>query len=283
VADRHVVLGVDPGLTRCGIGVVVGPAARPRSCSPATACGPTGRCRSSSGSSPCTTRSVPRSPPTGRMRSPSSGCCSPRNVRTAMATGQAAGSPCSPPPGRRAGRGLQPDRREADRRGFRHRRQGRGRAAGGRAARLDAPPTPADVADALAVALTHLARSRLAAAARTGAAGAARRRGAHRGLRGSGLGGGPRRARVSRRRPPHVVREEPARDRPPARVRSPTGRDERRRRRPRRRLPRPRDPRRTYPASWRAGRAAHLAAGPRGVDDPLRVHRPARWCCSSCC
>jgi crossover junction endodeoxyribonuclease RuvC len=172
VVDALVVLGVDPGLTRCGLGVITGPAARPRLV--AQDC----------------VRTDPALPLEHRLLALHDAIRAAiathrpdavavervlfsTNVRTAMATGQAAGvallaaaaagvpvAAYSPTDVKLtvAGSGA------AD------------KAAVGRlvAAQLSlsAPPRPADVADALAVALTHLARTRLAVAAeRTGAAG----------------------------------------------------------------------------------------------------------------
>jgi crossover junction endodeoxyribonuclease RuvC len=161
----RVVLGVDPGLTRCGIGVVVGPASRPSIVD--TLC----------------IRTAPDQPHEQRLlavhdaivaaieRHRPSAVAVERvlfstNVRTAMATGQAAGvallaaaragvavHPYSPTDVKLtvAGSGT------AD------------KAAVGRMVaaqlRVTAIPGPADVADALAVALTHLARSRVQALA----------------------------------------------------------------------------------------------------------------------
>jgi crossover junction endodeoxyribonuclease RuvC len=156
------VLGVDPGLTRCGLGVIVGPSSRPRLLH--LDCVRTDR------DAPLEQRLLavhdaivavveehgPDAVAVERVLFSS-------NVRSAMATGQAAGVallaaarvglpvvPYSPNEIKQtvAGSGS------AD------------KAAVGRlvAAQLglDEVPRPADVADALAVALTHLARSRLA-------------------------------------------------------------------------------------------------------------------------
>jgi crossover junction endodeoxyribonuclease RuvC len=159
------VLGVDPGLTRCGLGVVAGPAARPRLV--ATDC-------------VRTDRDLPHEQ---RLLAVHEGIVAAIeshrpdavavervlfsvNVRTAMATGQAAGvallaaaragvavHPYSPSEVKLtvAGSGT------ADKAGV-------SRLVAAQL-RVDALPGPADVADALAVALTHLARSRIAAAA----------------------------------------------------------------------------------------------------------------------
>jgi crossover junction endodeoxyribonuclease RuvC len=157
-----VVLGVDPGLTRCGLGVIEGPSSRPRLVH--VDCVRTDR------DAPLEQRLLavhdaivavvaahrPDAVAVERVLFSS-------NVRSAMATGQAAGVallaaarvglpvvPYSPNEIKEtvAGSG------------------GADKAAVGRlvAAQLglDHVPRPADVADALAVALTHLARSRLA-------------------------------------------------------------------------------------------------------------------------
>jgi len=167
------VLGIDPGLTRCGVGIVAGPSARPRVVDH--------HCL----------RTEPDAPLETRLLTVHEGILAlleehrpdavaieqvlfSNNARTAMATGQAAGvallaaarfgvaaTSYTPTEVKLtvAGSGA------AD------------KAAVGRlvAAQLGlgVVPGPPDVADALAVALTHLARSRLeAAAAGTPAAGA---------------------------------------------------------------------------------------------------------------
>lgn len=157
----RVVLGVDPGLTRCGIGVVAGPASSPSIVD--TLC----------------IRTAPDQPHEQRLLAVHDAIVAAierhrpvavavervlfsTNVRTAMATGQAAGvallaaaragvavHPYSPTDVKLtvAGSGT------AD------------KAAVGRMVaaqlRVTEIPGPADVADALAVALTHLARSRV--------------------------------------------------------------------------------------------------------------------------
>jgi crossover junction endodeoxyribonuclease RuvC len=172
VAGALVVLGVDPGLTRCGLGVVVGPAARPRlvaqDCVRTDPAQPLERrllaLHDAIGAAIATHR--PDAVAVERVLFST-------NVRTAMATGQAAGvallaaaaagvpvAAYSPTDVKLtvAGSGA------ADKAAV-------GRLVGAQLS-LSSPPRPADVADALAVALTHLARSRLAVAAeRTGAAG----------------------------------------------------------------------------------------------------------------
>lgn len=159
-----VVLGVDPGLTRCGIGVVVGPSGRPRvrhhEC----------------------IRTTPDTPLEHRLldvhdrivaaieeHRPTAVAVErvlfSNNVRTAMATGQSAGvalvaaarsgvpvTSYSPTEIKLTVAGSGSADKEAV-----------GRLVAAQLG-LVAVPEPADVADALAVALTHLARSRMAAA-----------------------------------------------------------------------------------------------------------------------
>ncbi|MTV25500.1 crossover junction endodeoxyribonuclease RuvC [Nitriliruptoraceae bacterium ZYF776] len=159
------VLGVDPGLTRCGLGVVAGPSAEPRLVD--------ARCVRTDKDLPHEQRllavhdAIVAAIETHRPDAVAvERVLFSVNVRSAMATGQAAGvallaaaragvpvHPYSPSDVKLtvAGSGT------ADK-----------RAVGQLVAahlRLDAPPTPADVADALAVALTHLAKARLVAAA----------------------------------------------------------------------------------------------------------------------
>lgn len=157
------VLGVDPGLTRCGLGIVVGPAARPSLAWQ--------DCARTDTSLPLERRLLvihdavlaaieehrPAAVAVERVLFSS-------NARTAMATGQAAGVALLA--AARAGlpvTAYSPNEVK---------QTVAGSGAADKAAvarlvaaqlRLDAPPTPADVADALAVALTHLARSRTAA------------------------------------------------------------------------------------------------------------------------
>jgi crossover junction endodeoxyribonuclease RuvC len=164
------VLGVDPGLTRCGLGVVVGPVSR------ATVVWH--GCVRTSPELPLEQRLLrvhdailqvvadhrPTAVAVERVLFSA-------NARTAMATGQAAGvallaaaragvdvTSYSPNEVKQtvAGSGA------AD-------KEGVGRLVAAQLG-LDAPPRPADVADALAVALTHLARDRVATAARGTAA-----------------------------------------------------------------------------------------------------------------
>jgi crossover junction endodeoxyribonuclease RuvC len=170
VADPSVVLGIDPGLTRCGLGVVVGPAARPELRA--------GECVRTDPALPLERRLLALHDAIRAaiaMHRPDAVAVErvlfSTNVRTAMATGQAAGVALLAA----AGAGLPVEAYSPT--DVKLTVAGSGtadKAAVGRLVaaqlRLDAPPTPADVADALAVALTHLARSRLAAAAaRTGA------------------------------------------------------------------------------------------------------------------
>jgi crossover junction endodeoxyribonuclease RuvC len=170
VVDALVVLGVDPGLTRCGLGVVAGPAARPRlvahDCVRTDPALPLERRLLALFDAIGTAIAAHRPDAVAVERVLFS-----TNVRTAMATGQAAGvallaaatagvpvAAYSPTDVKLtvAGSGA------ADKAAV-------GRLVGAQLS-LAAPPRPADVADALAVALTHLARSRLAVAAeRTGA------------------------------------------------------------------------------------------------------------------
>ena len=187
MVDALVVLGVDPGLTRCGLGVVAGPAARPRlvaqDCVRTDPDLPLERrllaLHDAIGAAIATHR--PDAVAVERVLFST-------NVRTAMATGQAAGvallaaaaagvpvAAYSPTDVKLtvAGSGA------ADQAAV-------SRLVGAQLS-LAGPPRPADVADALAVALTHLARSRLAVAAeRTGAAAelAAAEQAARRGARG---------------------------------------------------------------------------------------------------
>lgn len=168
-ADRQptgpVVLGVDPGLTRCGIGVLAGPAARPRLL--ATHC-------------VRTDTSLPLEQRLARVHAAVRDAIATHrptavavervlfsgNARTAMATGQAAGvallaaaeagvavSAYSPNEVKLTVTGSGAADKDAV-----------GRLVAAQLG-LAEVPTPADVADALAVALTHLARMRLAAVA----------------------------------------------------------------------------------------------------------------------
>ena len=182
------VLGVDPGLTRCGLGVVRGPASRP-----------------SLVSLECV-RTHPDDPLESRLLAVHDAVLAAvaahrpdaiavervlfsSNVRTAMATGQSAGvallaaarsglpvTSYSPTDVKLtvAGSGA------AD-------KDGVGRLVAAQL-RLAEVPRPADVADALAVALTHLARGRLAAAV-AGTPAADALAAAERSARRSGRGG----------------------------------------------------------------------------------------------
>jgi crossover junction endodeoxyribonuclease RuvC len=164
VTDR-VVLGVDPGLTRCGLGVVRGPADRPTVLEQ--------RCVRTSSREPLEQRLLevhdaivavveahrPDAVAVERVLFSS-------NVRTAMATGQAAGvallaaaragvpvASYSPSDVKLTVAGAGDADKDAVARLVTAQ------------LRLATVPTPADVADALAVALTHLARTRVAALA----------------------------------------------------------------------------------------------------------------------
>ena len=159
------VLGIDPGLTRCGLGIVVGPSARPST--------PFFDCIRTGTDLPLEQRLLrvhdaiveaieahrPDAVAVERVLFSV-------NVRTAMATGQAAGVALVA--AARAGievRAYSPSDVKLT-------VAGAGDADKDAVARLvtaqlglDAPPRPADVADALAVALTHLTRSRMSALA----------------------------------------------------------------------------------------------------------------------
>ncbi len=164
--DEPVVLGVDPGLTRCGLGVVAGPASRPRAV--------WHDCVRTAADLPLEQRLLavhdavldavaaygPTAVAVERVLFSA-------NARTAMATGQAAGVALLA--AARAGVAVtsySPNE-------VKQTVAGSGSADKDAVARLVAaqlglaePPRPADVADALAVALTHLARDRVAAAVR---------------------------------------------------------------------------------------------------------------------
>lgn len=165
VAGSITVLGIDPGLTRCGLGVVEGPASRPRAIEQ--------RC----------VRTAADEPLERRLLTVHDAICDlitefrpdavavervlfSANVRTAMATGQAAGVALlaaarvgipvtlySPSDVKLTVAGAGNADKDAV-----------GRLVAAQLG-LHAVPGPADVADALAVAVTHLARSRMAAAA----------------------------------------------------------------------------------------------------------------------
>ena len=160
-----VVLGVDPGLTRCGIGVVRGPSARPELIA--------AECVRTDPSEPHEQRllivhdAIVAAIDTHRPDAVAvERVLFSVNVRTAMATGQAAGVALLA--AARAGASVHPyspsevkltvtGSGNADKEAV-----GRLVAAQLRVATVPGPP---DVADAVAVALTHLARSRVAAAA----------------------------------------------------------------------------------------------------------------------
>jgi crossover junction endodeoxyribonuclease RuvC len=146
-----VVLGVDPGLTRCGLGVVAGPSSRPTVVDHDCVRTDPGQAHElrllavHDAIVAAIERHRPDAVAVERVLFSV-------NVRTAMATGQAAGAALLADVKLTvAGSGT------ADKTAV-----GRMVAA---QLRLDAVPGPADVADALAVALTHLARSRVAALA----------------------------------------------------------------------------------------------------------------------
>jgi crossover junction endodeoxyribonuclease RuvC len=172
-AGPSVVLGVDPGLTRCGIGIVVGPVSRARA--QGYAC----------------IRTAPDTPLEQRLLAVHDAIVTAietyapdavavervlfsANVRTAMATGQAAGVALLA--AARAGvpvTSYSPNE-------VKQTVAGSGAADKDAVGRLVAAqlglsevPGPADVADALAVALTHLARSRIVAAVGRSSAAAA--------------------------------------------------------------------------------------------------------------
>jgi crossover junction endodeoxyribonuclease RuvC len=167
------VLGVDPGLTRCGLGVVAGPSSRPRLVHL--------DCIRTDRDAPLEQRLLavhdaivavveahrPDAVAVERVLFSS-------NVRSAMATGQAAGVALLA--AARVGLPVVPYSPNE----IKETVAGSGSADKAAVGRLVAAqlglaevPRPADVADALAVALTHLARSRLAdAVAGTPAAGA---------------------------------------------------------------------------------------------------------------
>ncbi len=161
------VLGVDPGLTRCGVGVVRGPSSRMELLAH--------DCVRTSADTPIELRLLavhdrltelihefrPDVLAFERVLFQA-------NVRTAMATGQAAGAAMLA--GARAGIPVVPYSPNEVKLAV----TGDGAADKDGVARmvvaqlrLAAPPRPVDVTDALAVAITHLARARTAAAART--------------------------------------------------------------------------------------------------------------------
>jgi crossover junction endodeoxyribonuclease RuvC len=159
------VLGVDPGLTRCGLGIVEGPSSRPVLVH--ESCVRTDRDLPLERRLLALAEAIEDAVATYRPDAVAvERVLFTANVRTAMATGQAAGvalvaaarvgTPVhaySPNEVKLTVTGDGAAEKDA---------VGRLVAA---QLRLAAPPTPADVADALAVALTHLARSRVAALA----------------------------------------------------------------------------------------------------------------------
>lgn len=161
-----VVLGVDPGLTRCGVGVVRGPAARPAlieaDCLRTDAALPVEQrlLALHAGLREVIARTAPDAVAVERVLF--SG-----NVRTAMPTGQAAGIALLVA----AEHGLPVVAYSPNE--VKQTVAGDGRADKRAVARLvaaqlglDTPPGPADVSDALAVAITHLAHARGPAADR---------------------------------------------------------------------------------------------------------------------
>lgn len=164
-------LGVDPGLTRCGVGVVDGPVSRPSLVAHA--------CLKTSPDDPLEQRLLAvheglralieeHRPDVVAVERVLFGV----NVRTAMATGQAAGVALLA--AAMAGlsvAGYSPNDVKLSVTGD----GGADKDAVARMVvaqlRLDAPPRPVDVTDALGVALTHLARAAVPAAARAPYAG----------------------------------------------------------------------------------------------------------------
>lgn len=159
-----VVLGIDPGLTRCGLGVIRGPVAEPtlvhQDCIRTDASQPLEQRLLAVHDAIVDAIAVHRPDAVAVERVLFSS-----NVRTAMATGQAAGvallaaaragvpvAVYSPSDVKLTVAGAGDADKDAVARLVTAQ------------LRLDAVPRPADVADALAVALTHLARARLAAA-----------------------------------------------------------------------------------------------------------------------
>lgn len=157
------VLGIDPGLTRCGIALVEGPPAEPQ----------LAHARAVSTRGPLPDRLADLHATVQRLieeHRPDVVACErvlfSRNARTAMATGQAAGvvllaaaqagvavATYSPTEVKRAVAGDgRADKQAVARMVAVH-------------CRLRRPPRPADAADAAAVALTHLLRARSAAGA----------------------------------------------------------------------------------------------------------------------
>ena len=161
------VLGVDPGLTRCGVGVVRGPSSRMTLLAH--------DCVRTSADTPIELRLLALHDRLTEMIAEFrpdvlafERVLFQANVRTAMATGQAAGAAMLA--GARAGIPVVPYSPNEVKLAV----TGDGAADKDGVARmvvaqlrLAAPPRPVDVTDALAVAITHLARARTAAAARS--------------------------------------------------------------------------------------------------------------------
>jgi crossover junction endodeoxyribonuclease RuvC len=183
------VLGIDPGLTRCGVGVVEGHASRPRLVAH--------RCLQSDRDLPVAyrlrvlhdalARFVETAAPTAVAVEE---VLFSTNVRTAMATAQAAGVAMLVA----AEAGLAVTTYTPTQ--VKLTVAGDGRADKRAVARmvvaqlgLDAAPRPADVSDALAVALTDLAHGRTAARAAAGGAASAALAEAHVAARRAGRGG----------------------------------------------------------------------------------------------
>jgi crossover junction endodeoxyribonuclease RuvC len=181
------VLGVDPGLTRCGLGIVEGPASRPSLLH--EMCVRTDRDLPLERRLLALAEAIEEAVATHRPDAVAvERVLFSANVRTAMATGQAAGVALVA--AARAGtpvHAYSPNEVKltvagdgaAD-------KDAVGRLVAAQL-RLARPPRPADVADAVAVALTHLARSRvasLAAATPAAEALAAAHRGASQAARG---------------------------------------------------------------------------------------------------
>ena len=142
-ADRVRVLGVDPGLTRCGIGVVDGADRAPghaRRTSASSA--PRSRLETGDRLAGCTRPSTRSSPSTARTSSRSSGSSASTTSAASWAPPRPRASPCSSPPGRGAGGPAHPDRGQGRRHRVRPGRQGPGRDHG------RAHPRPAGGAEA---------------------------------------------------------------------------------------------------------------------------------------
>lgn len=155
-----VVLGIDPGLTRCGVGVVRGPAHRPElvaaTCVTTSVALPTEQRLAELHRALLAVIAEHQPDVVAVERVLFSG-----NARTAMATGQAAGVALLSA----AERGLEVTSYSPNE--VKQTVAGDGRADKQAVARLvaaqlrlDAPPRPVDVTDALAVAITHLAHAR---------------------------------------------------------------------------------------------------------------------------